>query len=242
MYAEAKPVFDAVIADGVTANGQKYDLNANFDDNFRAATNNSKESVFAVQAAANTDPGGISNSNNGDMLNFPYGTSSPFSCCGFYQPSIDLVNHFRTELNNRLALSGRIIMIMPSRTTWTFRLTKSFTPDAGTIDPRLDWTVGRRGIPYLDWGVHPGDDWVRDQGYGGPYSPLKNVYGQALQDVEGDNHTWAPGSGINYSVIRFADVLLMAAEVEAQLSFFAKAETYVNRVRNRAAHAGWLGT
>jgi hypothetical protein len=62
-----------------------------------------------------------------------------------------------------------------------------------------------------------------------------------LQDTEGDNHSWAPGSGINYTVIRFADVLLMAAEVEAQLSFFTKAQTYVNRVRNRAAlPAGWV--
>ncbi len=26
------------------------------------------------------------------------------------------------------------------------------------VDPRLDWTVGRRGIPYWDWGVHTGSD------------------------------------------------------------------------------------
>ena len=38
-----------------------------------------------------------------------------------------------------------------------------FTPYTGTLDPRLDWTVGRRGIPYLDWGNHPGNDWIRDQ-------------------------------------------------------------------------------
>jgi hypothetical protein len=72
-------------------------LNEKFNDNFRTATNNSAESVFAVQAAANADPNGPSNANNGDMLNFPYGNSSPFSCCGFYQPSIDLANHFRTN-------------------------------------------------------------------------------------------------------------------------------------------------
>ena len=27
-----------------------------------------------------------------------------------------------------------------------------FTPYSGTLDPRLDWTVGRRGIPYLGLG------------------------------------------------------------------------------------------
>ena len=26
--------------------------------------------------------------------------------------------------------------------------------------PGLDWTVGRRGIPYFDWGIEPGQDWV----------------------------------------------------------------------------------
>ncbi|XHR94801.1 RagB/SusD family nutrient uptake outer membrane protein [Mucilaginibacter sp. UC70_90] len=70
----------------------------------------------------------------------------------------------------------------------------------------------------------------------GPYSPIKNVYGQAEQDVNGDNTSWAPGSGINYNLIRYADVLLMAAEVEAQVGSLDKAESYVNMVRNRAAN------
>jgi hypothetical protein len=42
-------------------------------------------------------------------------------------------------------------------------------------------------------------------------------------------------------VIRFADVLLMAAEAEANAGSLAKAEEYVNRVRVRAADkSGWL--
>ncbi|MBC8984284.1 hypothetical protein H9X96_00680 [Pedobacter sp. N36a] len=48
-----------------------------------------------------------------------------------------------------------------------------FQPDQGTLDPRLDWTAGRRGIPYLDWGNYPGETWIRDQRYGGPYGPKK---------------------------------------------------------------------
>ena len=239
-YAEAKVVFDAVIGQGVTALGQKYTLNTRFNDNFRAATNNSAESVFAVQAAANTDPGGPSNANNGDMLNFPYGNSSPFSCCGFYQPSIDLANHFRTN-----AVTGLPYLddynSHAIKTDMGIAADGDFTPETGTVDPRLDWTVGRRGIPFLDWGLHPGTDWIRDQQYAGPYSPIKNVYGQAEQTTNGDNTSWAPGSGINYNLIRYADVLLMAAEVEAQLGNFDKAESYVNMVRNRAANAtGWV--
>jgi hypothetical protein len=239
-YTDAKPLFDAVIAQGVTASGKKYALNEKFNDNFRTATNNSAESVFAVQAAANADPNGPSQANNGDMLNFPYGNSSPFSCCGFYQPSVDLANHFRTNPTTGLPYlddyNSHAI-----KTDMNVASAKAFTPDAGTIDPRLDWTAGRRGIPYLDWGLHPGADWIRDQDYAGPYSPLKNVYGQAEQETNGDNTSWAPGSGINYSLIRYADVLLMAAEVEAQVGSLDKAESYVNMVRNRAANpAGFV--
>ncbi|MEO3405746.1 RagB/SusD family nutrient uptake outer membrane protein [Mucilaginibacter sp. CAU 1740] len=234
-YTDAKPIFDAVIAQGVTANGKKYALNAKFNDNFRTATNNSAESVFAVQAAANADPNGPSQANNGDMLNFPYGNSSPFSCCGFYQPSVDLANHFRTNPTTGLPYLDDYNS-HALKTDMNVASSKSFTPDAGTIDPRLDWTAGRRGIPYLDWGLHPGSDWIRDQAYAGPYSPLKNVYGQAEQETNGDNTSWAPGSGINYNIIRYADVLLMAAEVEAQVGSLDKAEGYVNQVRNRAAN------
>ncbi len=241
-YPEAKAVFDAVINQGVTALGLKYELNEKFNDNFRTVTNNSVESVFAVQAAANSDPNGPSNANDGDMLNFPYGNSSPFSCCGFYQPSIELVNHYRTNPTTGLPYLDDYNS-HALKTDMNVAADDDFTPDAGTIDPRLDWTVGRRGIPYLDWGLHPGTDWIRDQQYGGPYSPIKNVYGQAEQETNGDNTSWAPGSGINYNIIRYADVLLMAAEVEAQLGNFTAAEAYVNTVRNRAANTnGWVHT
>jgi len=53
--------------------------------------------------------------------------------------------------------------------------------------------------------------------------------------VDGDANQWAPGSAINVFVLRFADVLLMAAETEAQLGNLDQAEVYVNRVRNRMA-------
>jgi hypothetical protein len=234
-YADAKPVFDAVIAGGQTASGQAYALVPKFHDNFNADTKNNSESVFAVQALSNSDPGGITQANDGDRLNYPYGTTSPFDCCSFNQPSIDLANHFRTNPATGLPYLDDYDS-HAIKTDFGIASDASFTPDAGTIDPRLDWTVGRRGLPYLDWGLHPGNDWIRNQKYAGPYSPIKHVYTQAEQDVNGDQHSWGPGSSINYNIIRFADVLLMAAEAEAQLGNLTKAETYVNMVRNRAAN------
>jgi hypothetical protein len=238
-YMEAQTLFTEVIQSGVTSSGKKYDLNPSLEDNFLPAKEDNPEEVFTIQMAANVDPSGPSNANNGDMLNFPYG-DSPFGCCGFFQPTIDLVNHFRTNPATGL----------PYLTDYNDHAIKNdmgikgnaaFVPDQGTIDPRLDWTAGRRGIPYLDWGIYPGEPWIRDQTYGGPYGPKKNIYWQATAATDADLTSWAPGSSINYLVIRFADVLLMAAECEAQVGSLATAEQYVNRVRARAANkAGWV--
>jgi hypothetical protein len=70
------------------------------------------------------------------------------------------------------------------------------------------------------------------------------VFGKAAQDTEGDNLSWAPGSGINNNIIRFSDVLLlMAAEAEAQAApaNLPRSLELVNMVRNRAANpAGFV--
>jgi starch-binding outer membrane protein, SusD/RagB family len=234
-YAQAKAIFDPVITQGQTANGLAYALVTKFHDNFNADTKNNSESVFAIQTLANVDPGGITQANDGDRLNYPYGANSPFDCCSFYQPTVDLVNHYRTNPATGLPYLDDYDT-QGIKNDMGLLSSDPFTTDAGTIDPRLDWTVGRRGIPYLDWGLHPGNDWIRDQGFSGPYSPIKHVYTQAGQNADGDQHSWGPGSDINYCIIRFADVLLLAAEAEAQLGSLQTAENYVNMVRNRAAN------
>lgn len=238
-YPESRDLFDVVITQGVTTSGKKYDLNVEFSDNFKPSKEDNAEVVFAIQMAANVDPDGPSNGNNGDMLNFPYG-GSPFGCCGFFQPSIDLVNHYRTNETTGLPYLTNY-NDLPVKNDMGIKGGEPFDQETGTLDPRLDWTAGRRGIPYLDWGLYPGEPWIRDQTYGGPYGPKKNIYWQATAKTDADLTTWAPGSAINYLVIRFADVLLMGAEAEAQAGSLSKAEDYVNRVRARAADPrGWV--
>ncbi|CAN5288258.1 RagB/SusD family nutrient uptake outer membrane protein [soil metagenome] len=234
-YAEAKALFDQVISSGVTSNGLKYALVTRFHDNFDAATENNSESVFQIQMVANDGTGTIANANQGDMLNFPYG-NSPFRCCGFFQPSQDLANSYRTDATGLPYLND--YDNHPVKSDQGISSDQPFTPDTDPLDPRIDWTIGRRGIPYLDWGNHPGAAWIRSPGqtYAGPYSPKKNIYMQATQNQYSDQHSWAPGTAINYNVIRYADVLLMAAEVEAQLGNLEQAQTYVNQVRARAAN------
>ncbi|QHS60985.1 RagB/SusD family nutrient uptake outer membrane protein [Chitinophaga agri] len=231
-WTDAKPLFTTIIAQGVTSKGERYKLTDRFEDNFDAATKNNTESVFAIQMSANNGSGLIANGNQGEMLNFPY--NSPFGCCGFYQPTQDLVNSYRTDANGLPYLDDYNTQAVKS--DMKILSTAPFTPDAGNLDPRLDWTVGRRGIPFLDWGNHPGRSWVRDQDYAGPYAPKKNVYWQYNQDKYKDPNSWAPGSAINLVLIRYSDVLLLAAETEAELGNLDAAQGYVNDVRTRAAN------
>ena len=229
-YNEAKTVFTDVINNGTNSQGVKYGLNNRFEDNFDPATKNNKESVFQVQMSVNDGAGDINNAYKGAMLNFPYG--GPFGCCGFFQPSIDLANSYRTDASGLPYLDNYNDVLVKNDMGITSD--EPFTPYTGTLDPRIDWTIGRRGLPYKDWGYHPGQAWIRDQNNGGPYSPMKNVFWKVTADQYWDKSSWAPGSAINVNIIRFADVLLMAAEAEAQTDNLPKALEYVNMVRTRA--------
>ncbi|WP_353130714.1 RagB/SusD family nutrient uptake outer membrane protein [Parapedobacter pyrenivorans] len=237
-YPEAKAIFDQVITEGHTADGQPYGLVDEYYKVFYAEWKNHRESVFAVQMAVNDGTNDITNANNGNMLNFPF--YSPFRCCGFYQPTQDLVNSFKTDATTGLPQLTNYNQD-PVKNDMRIAADASFTPYTGSLDPRLDWTVGRRGVPYLDWGHHPGVAWLRDQAYGGPYNSKKNIYWQATQEQYADQSSWAPGTANNVMIIRFADVLLMAAEAEAEAGSLEKAQSYVNLIRARAANpAGWL--
>jgi hypothetical protein len=118
----------------------------------------------------------------------------------------------------------------------------TYTVDNQPVDARLDWTVGRRGIPYLDWGLHPGVTWIRDQTYAGPYAPIKNTYYKTQQGVLTDKNFWTSGvTANNYTLIRFADVILMLAETEVEVGTLEEARRLVNEVRARAANpAGFV--
>lgn len=225
-YTAAKPLLDDIIDNG------PFGLVDCFHDNFKIATKNNSEAIFEVQMSVNDGAPNGENGNYGDILNFPY-TGGPGACCGIFQPSQNLVNAFRTDANG-----------LPLLDTFNDEDVKNdqgvdssepFEPHTGNLDPRLDWTVGRRGIPYLDWGLHPGKDWIRDQSYAGPYTPIKNVYYKAEEKSLSTASGWAQGPNANtYRMIRLADVLLLRAEVAVEENDLPAALSFVNQVRARA--------
>ncbi|MFD1140507.1 RagB/SusD family nutrient uptake outer membrane protein [Larkinella insperata] len=226
-YTEAKTLLEAIVASG------QYRLMPLYHDNFRAVTNNNAESIFEIEHSVNDGASGGENGNIGATLNYPYGGGGVTTCCGFFQPSQNLVNAFKTDANGLPLLDT--FNNADIKNDQGIESTAAFTPYDGTLDPRLDHTVGRRGIPFLDWGIHPGKLYIRDQAYGGPYSPKKHVMYRS--DVGTNTFVSNPRlNANNYRMIRYSHVLLWLAEAEVEGGSLEKAREYVNQIRRRAAN------
>jgi len=238
-YAAALPLLTDLINNGETAGGKKYALGP-FEDNFNALTKNGPESVFALQSTVNDGSGG-NNGDPGDALNYAAGPYT--SCCGFNQPSYTLANAFKVDANGLPMFKIDPATGFPYYNDVNLKndhglaSTDPFTPTTEAIDPRLDWTVGRRGIPYLDWGLCGGEAWSR--GDVAPYNPIKNVFYHAAQATTADKFQgWATNQDVatNYNIIRFADVILWRAECEVELNQLDAAQADVNMIRGRMAN------
>jgi len=243
-YAEAKPLLDELITSGTTSDGIKYAL-INFGSNFNPATNHKgdAEAVFSAQMSVNDGSGnaqgnsqGTANGNYGDALNFPY-NAGPGACCGFFNPSQSLANAYKTDANG--------LPLLDETYNTGNNVSDPTTPYTGTLDPRIDWTIGRKGIPYLDWGPHPGDVWIREPATNGHFNPKKNVYAKSQAGTYSSTENYWAATELtanNVNLIRFSDVLLWAAEANVQLGQDQnKALDYVNIVRARAADpTGWV--
>jgi len=203
-----------------------YALEASYDRVWSGFTEyvNGPETIFAYQASVNDGEPNGQNSNFGERLNFPH-SGSPFGCCGFHQPSQNLVNFFGVDAAGLpLALTSA---------TWNARNANLTASDLTPVDPRLDWTVGRDGVPYKDWGAHAAA-WIRAPAYGGAYSPKKNAH----EKSSGAESTvgWVPTqtNSVNIHIFRYADLLLLLAEAEVEAGVLDNARTIVNEIRTRA--------
>ncbi len=231
---------------GTNPAGQACSLAPLYGDVFDAEFRNSTESVYTVQYSVNDNSGGW-NGGRGEVLNFPYKSgSSPGGCCGFFNPTQDFVNSFRTDASGLPFLDNSYndVKVINDQGLPTLDPTvpDPFTEYTGQLDPRLDWSVGRRGIPYWDWGDHTGADWIRDQTYSGPYSPKKQVYQQSQEGTYTEVGNWTSGYTANgYRTIRYADVLLLKAECEAKTGTGDRGMGEVNAIRTRAMNTdSWV--
>lgn len=297
-YDSALPLL-AEACNGSKSDGSKIGLAATYGEIFEIENRNGPEAVYTVQYSVNDGSGGY-NASMGEVMNFPYKSgASPAGCCGFFQPSQEFVNSFRTsgglplpdysynsESNEILRdegvpgggewdslavydkfpywdnvdfLSGRqgCTVYNPDQPYVDLGYASVIQNNKGNnpltspqdwklvwrednskpVDPRLDWSVGRRGIPYWDWGVHTGSDWIRDQSYSGPYSPKKQVYKKSDIGKYIETGAWTTGFTANgYRMIRYSEILLLMAECQIETGNLEGALHNINLVRERAAN------
>jgi len=232
-YASAKPLLDDIIANG------GFTLADKFFDNFRIAKNNNSESIFEIQRNVND----ISESLNGEMgigLNAPYAPELGM-CCGFHQPTQNLANAFKVDA------AGLPLFDTFNNTDLkndqNIASTDEFIPATDLLDPRIDFTMGRRGLPYMDWGIMRGQDWIRDQSWGGPYVTVeKTFFYKAERNSLSTTSGWQTGiNANNFRYLRLGHILLWRAEVAASEGDLATALKYVNQIRTRAGNEVVMG-
>ena len=219
--------------EGVKANAgaviasQQYSLYNNFGDMSKIAFNNGSESIFALQTSTASDNAHINWSN---LLNCTYSDGNLYGQGDdFFYGSQNLVNAFRTDTRTGLPLLDG--------TFNDVNVTENYD---GSIDPRLDFTVGRIGYPWRGHTYTQG--WCRAYDVYGEYSNKK-----AWEAPENALAGFPWGcSSLNFIFIRYADILLLQAEALIETAAGTNAATdadlvearkLINQVRERAANS-----
>ncbi|MDE6490766.1 MAG: RagB/SusD family nutrient uptake outer membrane protein, partial [Muribaculaceae bacterium] len=215
-----------------------YDLISDFQGLDLIANENGPESVFAVQYSMNDGSDGAGRVNWSNLLNSP-GGNSPYHGDGFFLPSQDLINAYQTD-NDGLPVFD--YQSLPDYATVTFIDDEHQTlgNTAPTVDPRLDFVVGRPTITYKTYKETPCQSWVRDRGVYG-HNCAKRFW------VSPESPDMYPGwpwgaSHLNWQIIRYADLLLYKAEalIEIGGDGLDEARTLINRVRKRAMDSPYV--
>ncbi|NHE56139.1 RagB/SusD family nutrient uptake outer membrane protein [Cyclobacterium plantarum] len=221
---EAKTLLDDIVDNG------PFTLTPTFEENFLVGRRNNEESIFEIQFSISSAT--TAAANEGTTLNYPY--TDPWGCCGFYQPSQNLVNAYKTSADGLPLLDTFNEVDVPNDQGLAWN--DPFDAYDGPLDPRLDHTVGRRDILYKGYKIH-GSDFIRDQNYAGPYSPKKHVAEPEFFGIGANPRL----SANNYRIMRLGMVILWLAEAEVELGNLERARELVNIIRERAANpAGFV--
>lgn len=196
---------------------------------------NGEEFIFEVQYSFNDGSGRAGRTNNNNLLNLPQG---PYSGDGFYRPSQDLVNAYQTDDAGLPLLDGSFqnkdYDLLDTATEQNLNID-------GNVDPRLDFVVGRANVRWKTYEETPCMAyWMR----------AVDIYGNHVTkrfclSPENPNayRAWPWfASGLNWSLLRYANILLWKAEALIELGRQDEARPLINEIRNRAKNSPWVTT
>lgn len=218
---------------------QGYDLLADFQQLDLLEYENGPESVFAIQFSKDDGSGGVGRVNWSNLLNSMTGPGCPWQGDGFFLPSQDLINSYRTDENG---LPEFDYQEMPDYGKVVFDSDGNFSLSntEGNVDPRLDFVTGRPTIRYKTYTERPCGLWVRNSDTYG-FNNTKRFW---LSPESADaTQGWPWGaSSLNWQIIRYADLLLYKAEalIEIGGNGLEEARKLINRVRERAMRSDYV--
>lgn len=216
-------------ADYVTGS-HRYELYDNYGDMSKIEYNNRKESVMAIQFSTANNNAHINWSN---LLNTTCSDGNLFgNGDDFFLASQNLVDAFATDDNGLPYLDGSEHIVKntvdAAANDGRGQVTAYY---AGNIDPRLDFTVGRLGMPFR--GHTYNLKWCRAYNTFGEYSGKKGLIDPSSPDMV-NGFPWG-ASGLNFCLIRYADIVLLKAEaLIEQGKNLDEARTLINEVRQKA--------
>lgn len=202
----------------IVINSKKYTLYNNFLDMSKIAFNNKNEAILSIQFSTADNNAHINWCN---LLNTTYSAGNLFGTGDdFFLGSQNLVDAFRTDDNG--------LPYLDPTTAPADRVSASYK---GNVDPRLDFTVGRIGMPFR--GHEYTAQWCRAKALYGEYSGKKGLIDPSSPDMV-VGFPWG-ASSLNFNLIRYADILLLKAEalIESKIDLLV-ARDLINQVREKA--------
>jgi len=254
-WTTAKNLLETIIANGCDSKGKKYQLADTYAELYQAGKSDwTGESVFDIQAAIV----GTSNNNPSALLGGSHIAMAGAigGGWGFFQPSVFLTSSMKVDANGLPVTDLGDTMSVPDKKGEPDIDPKTgkqkVDPETGELlwkeiiktdldvytDPRLDYAVGRFGVPYYDWGTPKTiDGWVRSTSNGGYFLNKKYIPTKADKANGLSNNNSTGSSAKNHHLIRYADILLFYAECCIETGDNATALEYINKVRARAANS-----
>lgn len=194
-----------------------------FAQNFLWEYENGQESLWAIQYSANNDNSPVGR-NNAWLI---YPVNSEYGCCGFLQPSVNMMNRFKTVKGVPDFENFNTGEMLDNKEAF------SKIP----MDPRLMHTAC---VPEMPWKYDPEfimkKSWVRTPEVYGYSMSQKLIVLPSCPCFRKTNPFM--GSGLNYDVLRLDEVMLWRAEALIQLggqANLSEALSLINEIRQRAA-------
>ena len=187
------------------------------------------ESIFAVQYSFDDGtPFGRVDFEHG--LN--YSMAPQYGCCSFHHPSQNLVNAFKTNPATGLPLFDAF-------NNTEMKAPEDFELPANSVDPRLDHTAGIPSHPFkYDVNFVAQTSWARAPAVYGNFVTMKEIQLPSTPIRKTGPFT---GTGKNWDILQYNDVLLMKAEALIELGQQELARPIINQIRDRAANStSWI--